>query len=104
MGKATVKNGLCRTVFQSMVVFYRSSGLTFRIAMRSALFIFSAATLFAQDAREIVRKSVESDQISWQRAKDYAWVRRVETHVHGGKAKDYSRTFESIILWLCAGI
>ena len=55
--------------------------------------------LCAQDAREIVRKSVETDQISWQRAKDYAWVRRVETHVHGGKAKDYSRTFESIVLY-----
>jgi hypothetical protein len=31
---------------------------------------------FAQDAREIVRKSVELDQSNWQRMKDYTWIAR----------------------------
>jgi hypothetical protein len=35
-----------------------------------------ASTGFAQDAREIVRKSVELDQSNWQRMKDYTWVAR----------------------------
>src|SRR5205085_2865811 len=69
------------------------------VFMRSAVLLFSAITLCAQDAREIVRKSVETDQISWQHAKDYAWVRRVETHVLGSKPKNSSRTFESIVLY-----
>ena len=30
----------------------------------------------AQDAREIVRKSVELDQINWQRMADYTWIAR----------------------------
>lgn len=30
--------------------------------------------LRAQDAREIVRKSVELDQINWQRMRDYTWT------------------------------
>lgn len=69
------------------------------VFMRSAVLIFSAVTLCAQDALEIVRKSVETDQISWQRAKDYAWVRRVETHIPGSKARNTSRTFESFVLY-----
>jgi len=36
--------------------------------------IFSAAALWAQDVREIVRKSVELDQANWLRMKDYTWT------------------------------
>ena len=44
--------------------------------------IFSAAALCAQDAREIVRKSVELDQANWLRMKDYTWVaRNTERHL-----------------------
>lgn len=35
-----------------------------------------ASALLAQDAQEIVRKSVELDQSNWQRMKDYTWVAR----------------------------
>jgi hypothetical protein len=35
---------------------------------------FLGAGLHAQDAREIVRKSVELDQANWLRMKDYTWI------------------------------
>lgn len=40
--------------------------------------IFLAATgmLLGQDAGAIVRKSVELDQVNWQRMKDYTWIAR----------------------------
>ena len=36
--------------------------------------MISIANLCAQDAREIVRKSVELDQVNWLRMKDYTWI------------------------------
>jgi hypothetical protein len=40
-------------------------------------FLLAAApALFAQDAREIVRKSVELDQSNWHRMRDYTWIAR----------------------------
>jgi len=36
--------------------------------------IFCGLGLYAQDAREIVRKSVELDQANWRRMRDYTWV------------------------------
>ncbi len=41
-----------------------------------ALLVAAAATLLGQDAREIIRKSVELDQVNWQRMKDYTWIAR----------------------------
>jgi hypothetical protein len=38
--------------------------------------IAAAGALVAQDATEIVRKSVELDQSNWQRMKDYTWIAR----------------------------
>ena len=35
------------------------------------------AALSAQEAREIVRKSVDLDQLNWLRMKDYTWVARL---------------------------
>ena len=66
--------------------------------MRWFLVAVAAGGLWAQDAREIVRKSVEADQFNWLQARDYVWVRRVETrdldgHSHG------SQTFETSILY-----
>ena len=44
-----------------------------------------AACVCAQDAREIVRKSVELDQSNWRRMKDYTWkARSTERHFDGG--------------------
>jgi hypothetical protein len=60
------------------------------------------ATLYAQDAREIVRKSVQLDQANWRRAKDYTWtVRRVERQLDGaGKVKSEKKeSWDTIILY-----
>jgi hypothetical protein len=44
------------------------------VAAATALFVRGG--LCAQDAREIVRKSVELDQANWLRMKDYTWITR----------------------------
>ncbi|MGA2736777.1 MAG: hypothetical protein ABSG65_04930 [Bryobacteraceae bacterium] len=57
--------------------------------------------LAAQDAREIVRKSVELDQANWQRMKDYTWMARsTERHFDaGGKLKSTEESaWETVML------
>ena len=69
-------------------------------ALVAAAAAFSTV-VFAQDAREIVRKSVELDQTNWLRMKDYTWVARsTERHFDSnGKVKsEESRAWETIIL------
>jgi hypothetical protein len=61
-----------------------------------------AAALSAQDAREIVRKSVELDQLNWRRMKDYTWVARLtERHLDdSGKVKSEDKeAWETVILY-----
>ncbi len=43
---------------------------------RVTVLLVLASTAFAQDAREIVRKSVALDQADWVRMKDYTWIAR----------------------------
>ncbi len=44
-------------------------------AIRSSITLLAAAcVLSAQDARDIVRKSVELDQSNWLRMRDYTWI------------------------------
>jgi hypothetical protein len=60
-----------------------------------------ATGLAAQDAREIVRKSVELDQANWLRMKDYTWVARsTERHFDSdGKVKSEQRSaWETVML------
>jgi hypothetical protein len=60
-----------------------------------------ATVLAAQDAREIVRKSVELDQANWLRMKDYTWVARsIERHFDSdGKVKSTeSSAWETVML------
>jgi hypothetical protein len=45
-------------------------------AKHLAVLLAAAGALCAQDATEIVRKSVELDQSNWQRMKDYTWIAR----------------------------
>jgi hypothetical protein len=47
-----------------------------RLAAKSIAIVLAAGALLAQDAREIVRKSVELDQSNWQHMKDYTWIAR----------------------------
>ena len=63
-----------------------------------ALALISAATLCAQDAREIVRKSVELDQVNWFRMKDYTWIaQETERNVdsRGGVKSEKTETWET---------
>lgn len=73
--------------------------------MRLLFFIAAAAglagLLAAEDAREIVRKSVELDQTNWQRMKDYTWMARAtERHFDSaGKVKSTEGSaWETVIL------
>jgi hypothetical protein len=67
--------------------------------VRILLLLVLPIALFAQDAREIVRKSVEHDQTNWRRARDYTWtVHRVERT--GEKKKSEKReSWETVILY-----
>jgi hypothetical protein len=50
-------------------------GIGARRSLLTALLVGAfAPTVLAQDAREIVAKSVELDQSNWQRMKDYTWI------------------------------
>ena len=66
------------------------------------ILLFAALPLWAQDAREIVRKSVELDQTNWRRARDYTWnVQLVERRLEsGGNVKSEKReAWETVILY-----
>jgi hypothetical protein len=60
----------------------RARGARFSVPRRHSCrrmvpFLLAAApALFGQDAREIVRKSVELDQSNWHRMRDYTWIAR----------------------------
>ena len=68
----------------------------------SGLFILASLPLLGQDAREIVRKSVELDQGNWRRAKDYTWsVHLVDRRLgSGGEVKSEKKeAWETVILY-----
>jgi hypothetical protein len=46
------------------------------VAHVAAVLLLAGSTLLGQDAREIVKRSVELDQSNWQRMKDYTWIAR----------------------------
>ena len=64
------------------------------VAAASLAVAFLATGLTAEDAREIVRKSVELDQANWLRMKDYTWVARsTQRHFDSeGKVKSVERS------------
>jgi len=47
-----------------------------KVAARLFPVLAAAGAMSAQDASEIVRKSVELDQANWARMKDYTWIAR----------------------------
>jgi hypothetical protein len=60
-----------------------------------------AVSAFAQDAREIVRRSIELDQANWLRMADYTWVgRSVERHFdsHNRVTSEHREAWETFIL------
>ena len=73
--------------------------------MRTVVLFAAAAGLtagvLAQDPREIVRKSVELDQVNWLRMKDYTWIARsAERHLdsHGRVKSEERQAWETLIL------
>ncbi|MFN3325683.1 MAG: hypothetical protein ACK5AZ_19480 [Bryobacteraceae bacterium] len=69
--------------------------------MRLLLILAVISCASAQDAREIVRRSVSRDQSNWQRLRDYTFVERVERRKldrDGRVASKESETFDVIIL------
>jgi hypothetical protein len=70
--------------------------------MRSILLIFAIAALSAQDARQIVQKSVELDQANWLSMKNYTWTaRQTERNLDSdGKVKsEKTESWETVILY-----
>ena len=68
----------------------------------AALLFASVPGLIAQDAREIVRKSVELDQANWLRMKDYTWIaNETERHLDSkGQVKsEESSKWETVVLY-----
>lgn len=70
--------------------------------MRLFALILCAGSLYAQDAREIVRRSVELDQANWLTMKNYTWTaketeRRLDSN-GAVKSVDSSR-WETVILY-----
>ena len=64
-------------------------------------FLLCVVTAFPQDAREIVRHSVELDQANWLRMADYTWMGHLrERHFdgHNKVTSDHSEGWETTIL------
>ena len=63
---------------------------------------FFGTGLHAQDAREIVRKSVELDQANWLRMKDYTWIANETEHSLDSKGQVKSTEtskWETVVLY-----
>ncbi|HYL38141.1 MAG TPA: hypothetical protein VEV17_19650 [Bryobacteraceae bacterium] len=66
------------------------------------LSLLAGAGVRGQDAREIIRKSVELDQVNWRRMKDYTWTaKEIERHLDSaGRVKsESSDVWETVILF-----
>jgi hypothetical protein len=67
-----------------------------------AILLAVASILQAQDAREIVRKSVELDQADWARMKDYTWIARQTDRSLDSRGRVKSETtdaWETVVLY-----
>jgi hypothetical protein len=69
---------------------------------RVAIVLALASAAFAQDARDIVRKSVELDQANWVRMKDYTWIARETDRSldsSGNVKSEKSEAWETVVLY-----
>src|SRR5215475_7341258 len=65
------------------------------------LVLFGAAVAWAQDPKEIVRRSIAQDQLNWMRMKDYTWqAHSLERHFdsHGNVQSTKQEKWETLIL------
>ena len=68
---------------------------------RGEILLVLAAAAWAQDSRELVRRSISQDQLDWVRMRDYTWqARSVERHFNSqGKVESTRReSWETLIL------
>ena len=80
----------------------KESNLAVIVLALLAAVAFAAGPAPQPDAREIVRHSIELDQVNWQRMKDYTWVARdVERRLDsGGRVKsEQVSSWETLILY-----
>lgn len=72
-----------------------------RLDRRTLLVLTTVAAAWAQDPRELVRRSIAQDQLDWVRMKDYTWQahsvqKQLDSH---GKVKSTKReTWETLML------
>jgi hypothetical protein len=72
------------------------------IALPLLLWLSAASSLTAQDARDIIRKSVELDQSNWQHMKDYTWIARQTDRVldSSGQVKSQkTEQWETVVIY-----
>ena len=65
------------------------------------VFLAAAAGCWAQDPRELVRRSIAQDQLDWVRMKDYTWqARSAEKHLdaHGKVESTKREAWETVML------
>lgn len=84
---------------------HHAKNVTFSRALKRLLCVACLASLLpaasAPDPLEIIRQSVEQDQINWKKARDYTFIQREEMKIFGakGKLKDSeSNTYEVVII------
>jgi hypothetical protein len=68
---------------------------------QTLLTLITAAAVWAQDPRDLVRRSIAQDQLDWVRMKDYTWqARSAERHFdsHGKVESTKRETWETLIL------
>jgi hypothetical protein len=73
-----------------------------RVRRRVLLGLVAAATVWAQDPRELVRRAIEQDQLDWLRMRDYTWQERSVTKrldAHGQVQSTRRETRETLILY-----
>ncbi len=82
----------------------RSVPLSVRLFLLISMFLTLAASCqeaWCQDAREIVRKSLELDQVNWQRRADYTWIMQTrERHFDARRqvTSEHQEARETIVL------
>jgi hypothetical protein len=72
------------------------------VARLASVVLLASGVLFAQDARDIVRKSVELDQSNWQRMKDYTWIARRTDRIldSSGQVKsEKTEQWETVVIY-----
>jgi hypothetical protein len=72
------------------------------LILRAASVMLAALTVCAQDARDIVRKSVDLDQANWLRMKDYTWIATSKVRQLDGNGKvksEKTNRWETLVLY-----